>query len=258
MKWQSTFFRSVLLAAVVAANAAAYEDHSYRAPGPNDLRSPCPGLNTLANHGFLPRDGRNITIPMIVQAGLDGYNIETNVLGGAAKLGLLTSDDLTTMTLDNVKEHGIIEHDASLSRQDFALGDNLHFNETIFTTLANSNPGSDVYNTTSAGQVQHDRLEDSLATNPNVTNTETTLTIRSFESALYLSVMGDPTVGVAPKNFVQVFFREQRLPIEEGWKRSSTQITLDSLVSLARIITEESHWNATETCDFGILRFSLN
>ncbi|KAK7054398.1 hypothetical protein VNI00_003592 [Paramarasmius palmivorus] len=255
---QSTFFRSALLAAVAIANAVAYEDHSYRAPGPNDLRSPCPGLNTLANHGFLPRDGRNITIPMIIQAGLDGYNIESHALVPAAKVGLLTSDDLITMTLDDVKAHGIIEHDASLSRQDFALGDNLHFNETIFTTLANSNPGSDVYNTTSAGQVQHDRLADSLATNPNVTNTETTLTIRSFESALYLSVMGDPTVGVAPKNFVQVFFREQRLPIEEGWKRSSTQITLDSLVSLARIITEESHWNATETCDFGLLRVSLN
>ena len=25
--------------------------HPYIAPGPNDLRGPCPGLNTLANHG---------------------------------------------------------------------------------------------------------------------------------------------------------------------------------------------------------------
>ncbi|KAJ7769966.1 hypothetical protein B0H16DRAFT_1776968, partial [Mycena metata] len=54
---------------------------------------------------------------------------------------------------------------------DFALGDNLHFNETIFSTLLNSNPGVDYYNATSAGQVQHDRLAISLATNPNITNT---------------------------------------------------------------------------------------
>jgi Peroxidase, family 2 len=25
--------------------------HPYRAPGPGDMRGPCPGLNTLANHG---------------------------------------------------------------------------------------------------------------------------------------------------------------------------------------------------------------
>lgn len=29
--------------------------HPYIKPGPTDLRGPCPGLNTLANHGYLPR-----------------------------------------------------------------------------------------------------------------------------------------------------------------------------------------------------------
>ena len=31
--------------------------HEYVAPGPNDNRGPCPGLNAFANHGFLPHDG---------------------------------------------------------------------------------------------------------------------------------------------------------------------------------------------------------
>lgn len=31
--------------------------HEWQAPGPNDLRGPCPGLNAFANHGFLPRNG---------------------------------------------------------------------------------------------------------------------------------------------------------------------------------------------------------
>jgi hypothetical protein len=30
----------------------------------NSSRSPCPMLNTLANHGYLPRDGKNITKEM--------------------------------------------------------------------------------------------------------------------------------------------------------------------------------------------------
>ena len=38
--------------------------HPFRAPGANDKRGECPGLNAAANHGFLPRNG----IPTIAQS----------------------------------------------------------------------------------------------------------------------------------------------------------------------------------------------
>lgn len=28
--------------------------YAWKAPGPNDIRGPCPGLNALANHGYFP------------------------------------------------------------------------------------------------------------------------------------------------------------------------------------------------------------
>jgi hypothetical protein len=31
--------------------------HKWVAPGPNDIRGPCPGLNALANHGYFPHNG---------------------------------------------------------------------------------------------------------------------------------------------------------------------------------------------------------
>lgn len=31
--------------------------HKFIAPGPDDARGPCPGLNAMANHGYLPRNG---------------------------------------------------------------------------------------------------------------------------------------------------------------------------------------------------------
>lgn len=31
--------------------------YEFQAPGPGDSRGPCPGLNLLANHGYLPRNG---------------------------------------------------------------------------------------------------------------------------------------------------------------------------------------------------------
>ena len=33
--------------------------HPFRAPKPSDLRGPCPGLNTLANHGVSPINETN-------------------------------------------------------------------------------------------------------------------------------------------------------------------------------------------------------
>jgi len=50
--------------------------HHYIAPGPEDSRSPCPALNVLANHGYLPRDGRNIGYFDIVSALQEAYGID--------------------------------------------------------------------------------------------------------------------------------------------------------------------------------------
>jgi hypothetical protein len=90
-------------------------------------------LLSLANHGFLPRDGRNITVDHILQAGvsksiqllvlflnighthyrclftqllhchLDGYNIQPEVLIFFAKLGLMAGPGSDTFSLENIR-----------------------------------------------------------------------------------------------------------------------------------------------------------
>ena len=156
---------------------------------------------------------RFISSWLILTFPTDAFNIQPEVLTLAAKEGLLTTAALDTFTLQDIRlqvhsrvlpflnlyRHNTIEHDASVSRMDFALGDNSVFNETIFTTLANANPGVDYYNTTSAGEVQRLRLLDSQATNPQLINTVKEIGTRSGESALYLSAMGNVSTGVAPK-----------------------------------------------------------
>ncbi|KAJ7826891.1 hypothetical protein B0H14DRAFT_2595594 [Mycena olivaceomarginata] len=191
-----------LLALSLSQCISAQDNHEWIAPTATDVRSPCPGLNTLANHGYLHRSGKNISIPDMLQAALDGFNVGPDTIIQAAKFGLLSGDDPTTLNLDALQLHNLVEHDASISRNDFAIGDNLHFNETVFSTLANANAGVDFYNATSAGQVMHDRLADSLARNPTTTNTRKEFELRIRESALYLSILGDPVTGVAPKKCV--------------------------------------------------------
>lgn len=38
--------------------------YTFRPPGPNDQRGNCPGLNALANHGFIPHNGIATTAQM--------------------------------------------------------------------------------------------------------------------------------------------------------------------------------------------------
>lgn len=53
------------------ANESEYQ---YQPARPTDSRSPCPALNALANHGYLPRDGKNIPPELfqrVLQVGLN-------------------------------------------------------------------------------------------------------------------------------------------------------------------------------------------
>lgn len=110
-------------------------------PGPNDLRSPCPGLNSLANHGFLPHDGKGLTIPILIKGLQDGINVGpdfSTAIGAAGLLSVPNNPLATSFTLKDIRKHNFpIEHDASLSRADFNLnnGDNWMFNQSIFDTV---------------------------------------------------------------------------------------------------------------------------
>ncbi|RCI09490.1 hypothetical protein L249_3968 [Ophiocordyceps polyrhachis-furcata BCC 54312] len=52
--------------------------HAFMPPRPDDRRGPCPGLNALANHGYLPRDGVG-TVDDFVRATNEGMLILPSV-----------------------------------------------------------------------------------------------------------------------------------------------------------------------------------
>ena len=127
--------------AVLLCVATAQNFSTWSPPGPGDVRSPCPGLNTLANHGFLPHDGKGITIPILIQALDYGMNVGADfatVIGAAGILSVPNDLLATSFDLNDVDEHNFpIEHDASLSRADYNLngGNNYSFNQSIFDTV---------------------------------------------------------------------------------------------------------------------------
>jgi len=74
--------------------AAQYVDvgpgsgHEWQAPGPNDLRGPCPGLNAFSNHGFLPKDGY-ATITQFIEATTKVSGMSLDLAGFLALYGAL-------------------------------------------------------------------------------------------------------------------------------------------------------------------------
>ena len=69
--------------------------HKYIAPGPTDRRGVCPGLNTLANHGYVSRDG----ITTWAEAGnaiQTALGLGYDFAAALSALGLLSGGDLIT------------------------------------------------------------------------------------------------------------------------------------------------------------------
>lgn len=100
-----------------------------------ELRGACPFLNTLTNHGILPRSGSGLTKKILVD-GLTSVGVESflaSVISDAGvKLGVENANGEFVANLEEISKHGKIEHDASLTRPDYDVDKSLKFNATTF------------------------------------------------------------------------------------------------------------------------------
>ncbi|KAH6891630.1 Chloroperoxidase [Coprinopsis sp. MPI-PUGE-AT-0042] len=211
--------------------------HPYRAPRPGDMRGPCPGLNTLANHGYLPRDG--IASPrQIIIAAQEGFNqalssartavYAGHLLNGNLEYDLLSIGGKTPKTGPNppapalvagLSQHATFEGDASMTRADAFFGDNVVFNPALFEQFKNFSMiyGNGFFNHTVAAELRYHRIQQSIANNPN-------FDIRGFrhttvygEAALpgVLFVDGRATgaaIGQLDLVSAELFFKDNRFP----------------------------------------------
>ena len=69
--------------------------HAFEAAGPNDIRGPCPGLNTAADHHFLSHDGIT-TFEELVDASQNLYNVGYDLAVTIATIGVAFDGDVVT------------------------------------------------------------------------------------------------------------------------------------------------------------------
>ncbi|EMD41173.1 heme-thiolate peroxidase [Gelatoporia subvermispora B] len=92
--------------------------HPYVAPGVGDSRSPCPALNTLANHGYLPHNGRGMSQTDLIRAMRQGYDLSLPLASFIAWVGSFLLMQFKELSLTDLARHNCIEHNGSLGHAD--------------------------------------------------------------------------------------------------------------------------------------------
>ena len=184
-----------------------YDFTQWAPPRLGDVRAPCPCLNSLANHGFLPRDGKNITLPMLLEVLPGAINVQADLatvfFAGATVFGLVKDGQFDLDTLD---EHNTIEHDGSLSRADASTGDDHTFNQSIFDKYLSFYDGMANATTGVAGKARMSQILSVKLANPDFRYGPIQQLISNGETALILSVLGDIHLGQAPVEYIRIFF----------------------------------------------------
>lgn len=161
--------------------------HQYVEPGSNDVRGTCPTLNTLANHGYLSRDGIT-SFAEAANAIQTAYSMSYDVAVFLSALGLLAGGDIPTgkysiggadsrvpdtlgSPVYGIDRHGLFEIDASISRGDRYFGDNHSFNITRWNKLVSdaNTYGDGYFNIEAMKHNAADAVDASRATNPDFT-----------------------------------------------------------------------------------------
>ncbi|KAF1941110.1 Cloroperoxidase [Clathrospora elynae] len=132
-------------AVIVASDKRPEPGYKFQAPGPNDSRGPCPGLNLLANYGYLPRNGY-VTYGQVLAATARGFNMGADLAVVLATFALLGSEDFNSLSfylgfdkggIGGLNPHSIVEADVCPNREDYYLGcgDNQHLYPRLFKQM---------------------------------------------------------------------------------------------------------------------------
>jgi hypothetical protein len=194
-------------------------------PGNSDVRGPCPGLNSLANHGILPHSGSGITKQILVDALVKTFNVVPGLAGAlfdqaAGALGTNNANGEKELSLLSLRTHNVIEHDASLTRYDFgdAGKDNFTPQKKLVDQLK-SFAVNGVLDWTSIAKARLLRIQQEKESDPNFVNGLKESATAIGEAVVAIRLLGDGNVLRA--DWVDSWFLKEQIPSD--WKTSTTQ-----------------------------------
>ncbi|KAJ5918280.1 hypothetical protein N7454_010655 [Penicillium verhagenii] len=230
-------------------------EHSFQPPDfeNGDQRGPCPGLNALANHGYIPRKGV-VSFGNAITAINEVYGMGVDLATVLAIMGTVWTGDPLSLDpsfsiggrdtgvnnlLDNLGgllgtplgldgSHNFIEADSSNTRDDlYVTGNNHKLNMDKFMSWYNMSTNG-TFSMDLMAERAKIRFEESIQTNPNFYYGPVTgLIARNagyiFSGRLFRNHSRENPEGVLTKSIVRNFYgiygEEGNLTYREGWER---------------------------------------
>ncbi|KAL1612128.1 hypothetical protein SLS60_000351 [Paraconiothyrium brasiliense] len=190
-------------------------------------------MNTLANHGFVPRNGRNITREPFVKACGEALNILPAFADNIFTTGVPSNPtpNATFFDLDMLhRTHGFIEHDGSLSRKDIFFDPSNRFDPETFDNLVSYFGDSETINISSLANARARHAYDMSLINPEFEITQESIPVIVGENAMLLSIFSSPSEHpnldnpIARRDWLEFFFRNEQFPLVLGWRPPSVAI----------------------------------
>lgn len=210
--------------------------YPYVSPSTTDARSPCPALNTMANHGLLPHNGLSIDLSVLGNAALLGFNMtyETMLVIGIPALTTSTTGNTSTFHLSDLKQHlpQAVEHDASMSRQDTYFGSAESFNAAQWNRTLGGWKDVETIDFQTAAEEIKARFEYGEENNPEF-NATFARTPALLQYGLLLSTFGNTITGDGNKIMIRYWVENERFPFLLGWQPSKVALTLPGNLLLA-------------------------
>ena len=209
------------------------------------VRAPCPGCNTLANHGFINRNGLGISAQQLIDGFSQAFNMDASVttVGANNAINLcsqITGTQCQTFDLWMLDTPHAIEHDGSLTRSDRQEtwkgagvdNDNFRFNTTRWTQSLSAWGAEDHIDISLANSArvlrnsiqQADDVPGWFLQNDGGTLTEHGFFLTAMEDRTVSQAQGNPGSVQARADWIAHWFEVEELPTALGWVRPTQVI----------------------------------
>jgi len=155
--------------------------YAFKAPGKFDARGPCPGLNAMANHGYIPHNGV-ATIPQFIDGTFKVFGMGVDLSAFLAVLGASIDGDGTKWSIGGanpavlignglIGSHNKYESDVSPTRPDlYEKGNNYEVDWTqwkeLYDAQADKSVAESNYNLDILQKHRSKRFTQSIERNP--------------------------------------------------------------------------------------------
>ncbi|KEQ74214.1 Cloroperoxidase [Aureobasidium namibiae CBS 147.97] len=203
------------------------------------VRGPCPMMNTLANHNYIPRNGGNITKDNAIRGLGEALNFDEALASLMWEQAIIANPapNATFFTLDHLNRHNILEHDASLSRADAYFSNASTFSASIFSQTTKF-WNKDTLTAEMLANSKLARMIESRAFNPDYAFTSGNEEFALGEVAAPIIVFGDTEAKTVERELVVEFFENERLPWELGWMKRKEKVGLRDVLDVVEAVRD--------------------